>query len=483
MADLDGVAAAKISRVTDRGNCVARYANTEYDLGRLSTSNTGKKVLIKINEDEASKLYIENEWTTVELGEISKKEASLTVSSKWNLRITNEIHYYDLENIYINFEEVFEHGDNIRVQINEIDSEAHEVLASPLLISGGLYNSTGRVSKIDEHGRGVIGTRHDQAQILIKEFGGMGSEKIVFQIHEVNGPQAIGIRYFYPGERLYVTPDGDLSSDTCYKQLSDSRRLIINDAQTSDGRVEIEVTNADFDEVVARRYTPDLAEENKDKNPNNSISTQTTPKKSAEANSGSITPQDDNLENRVSNTEVKKEENRANGEEPENNNVQSRRSESGSDQLGPTEQTQKRDSSDGITQSEAVEDTSETSSYGNSLDDLRKKAVDDAVEKVPKKNTSTNQSTQQYNRSKAVKDYVKARADGQCEACEESAPFTSKTGDPYLHAHHVHELSDGGSDTPDTVIALCPNCHHRVHHGRNGSEYNQLLIEKLEQIE
>jgi len=76
-----------------------------------------------------------------------------------------------------------------------------------------------------------------------------------------------------------------------------------------------------------------------------------------------------------------------------------------------------------------------------------------------------------------------ARADGVCEGCGEEAPFTSKTGDPYLHAHHIYELSDGGSDAPDTVIALCPNCHYRVHHGMNGDEYNKELRQKLDEIE
>lgn len=88
-----------------------------------------------------------------------------------------------------------------------------------------------------------------------------------------------------------------------------------------------------------------------------------------------------------------------------------------------------------------------------------------------------------YHRSKAVKQYVKTRADGGCEGCGESAPFTSKTGEPYIHSHHIHELSDDGSDTPDTVVALCPNCHCRVHHGADGDEYNQKLLEVVQEKE
>jgi len=114
---------------------------------------------------------------------------------------------------------------------------------------------------------------------------------------------------------------------------------------------------------------------------------------------------------------------------------------------------------------------------------LRKEAEEDAVDEVEQTTTATTSTKSQYNRSRKVKEYVKARADGNCEGCGEPAPFTSTTGEPYLHAHHVHELSDGGSDTPDTVIALCPNCHYRVHHGEDGDEYNQELLEIVREKE
>lgn len=116
-----------------------------------------------------------------------------------------------------------------------------------------------------------------------------------------------------------------------------------------------------------------------------------------------------------------------------------------------------------------------------SLSKLRRQAVNESKQSTSSQTTS--KSTEQYNRSEKVKQYVKERASGVCEGCEKEAPFVSKTGDPYFHAHHVYELSEGGADTPDTVIALCPNCHYRVHHGQDGQEYNQELIEKLEDIE
>ncbi|WP_438267480.1 HNH endonuclease [Haladaptatus halobius] len=49
-----------------------------------------------------------------------------------------------------------------------------------------------------------------------------------------------------------------------------------------------------------------------------------------------------------------------------------------------------------------------------------------------------------------------------------------------MEVHHVHRLSDGGPDDPESVIALCPNCHRRSHNGADKDEFNQRLIEQLE---
>ena len=142
------------------------------------------------------------------------------------------------------------------------------------------------------------------------------------------------------------------------------------------------------------------------------------------------------------------------------------------------------ESDDSVTTTVAAspEPSSDTSDEGN-LAALRDRAEQQAVKKVPEDSVTATREKPQYNRSEAVKLYVKARADGTCEGCGEPAPFESKTGEPYLHAHHVNELSDGGSDTVETVIALCPNCHYRVHHGVDGDEYNERLRLHLRDIE
>lgn len=53
-----------------------------------------------------------------------------------------------------------------------------------------------------------------------------------------------------------------------------------------------------------------------------------------------------------------------------------------------------------------------------------------------------------YTRSRAVRDFVLARAAGICECCNQPAPFKRQDGSPYLEPHHTRRLSDDGLDHP-----------------------------------
>ena len=88
-----------------------------------------------------------------------------------------------------------------------------------------------------------------------------------------------------------------------------------------------------------------------------------------------------------------------------------------------------------------------------------------------------------YQRSNDVRIYVLTRACGKCEGCGVAAPFFRSDGSPYLEPHHLRRLSDGGPDHPAHVIALCPNCHRRVHCGADGKSYNDKLIALMTTIE
>ncbi|MDN3555524.1 HNH endonuclease [Halomonas maura] len=61
---------------------------------------------------------------------------------------------------------------------------------------------------------------------------------------------------------------------------------------------------------------------------------------------------------------------------------------------------------------------------------------------------------------------VLENANGVCGSCKKPAPFLrAKDGSPYLEVHHKQTLADGGLDTVENAIALCPNCHRRAHYG------------------
>lgn len=66
-------------------------------------------------------------------------------------------------------------------------------------------------------------------------------------------------------------------------------------------------------------------------------------------------------------------------------------------------------------------------------------------------------------RSEAVVAYVKKAAGGNCGLCSKPAPFVGRDGQPYLECHHVHHLANGGPDTIANAVALCANCHRKMH--------------------
>ncbi|MCY3985932.1 MAG: HNH endonuclease [Candidatus Dadabacteria bacterium] len=69
-----------------------------------------------------------------------------------------------------------------------------------------------------------------------------------------------------------------------------------------------------------------------------------------------------------------------------------------------------------------------------------------------------------YVRSQYVAEWTKRRADGRCELCRKPAPFkNTSSNEPYLESHHIVWLSRGGLDCTSNTVALCPNCHRKMH--------------------
>ncbi|WP_433581272.1 NUDIX domain-containing protein [Paenibacillus amylolyticus] len=73
-------------------------------------------------------------------------------------------------------------------------------------------------------------------------------------------------------------------------------------------------------------------------------------------------------------------------------------------------------------------------------------------------------TSKQFVRNGDVIVEVLERAKGVCEQCKKPAPFLRKDLTPYLEVHHIKPLAEGGEDTVENAIAICPNCHRAAHH-------------------
>jgi len=83
--------------------------------------------------------------------------------------------------------------------------------------------------------------------------------------------------------------------------------------------------------------------------------------------------------------------------------------------------------------------------------------------------------SRRFRRNPDVTASVLIRAKGKCEQCGKPAPFIrTADGTPYLEIHHKIMLAEGGEDTLDNAMAVCPNCHRELHFGiPSGSAYTQ----------
>lgn len=119
--------------------------------------------------------------------------------------------------------------------------------------------------------------------------------------------------------------------------------------------------------------------------------------------------------------------------------------------------------------------------FNNDVKKESKKDINKLAKEAKKKAsqpTVTTAITKTYYRDPTIAAYVKKRANGQCQLCAQKAPFNDKDGEPYLECHHITWLSKGGMDSIDNCVALCPNCHRKMH-VVNDPEDIKLLMSKL----
>lgn len=92
------------------------------------------------------------------------------------------------------------------------------------------------------------------------------------------------------------------------------------------------------------------------------------------------------------------------------------------------------------------------------------------------------QETKVTMRDPLVKTYVLQQSQGKCENCDAKAPFVLDDGRPYLEVHHIKHLANGGSDTVENAVALCPNCHRAFHYSENKYSLVNALYMKISRL-
>ena len=81
-----------------------------------------------------------------------------------------------------------------------------------------------------------------------------------------------------------------------------------------------------------------------------------------------------------------------------------------------------------------------------------------------------------------IAEYAKKRANGVCQLCMKKAPFNRPDGEPYLESHHIVWLSEGGADSIGNTVALCPNCHKKMHIVNDQNDVNKLIEANLKSL-
>lgn len=93
-----------------------------------------------------------------------------------------------------------------------------------------------------------------------------------------------------------------------------------------------------------------------------------------------------------------------------------------------------------------------------------KAEIKEKAKEIENKTVATKEVKSVYReRNQFIAEYTKDRANGICDLCGVEAPFVDKNGRPYLESHHVITLAEGGPDGIYNTVAICPNCHRRIH--------------------
>lgn len=87
-----------------------------------------------------------------------------------------------------------------------------------------------------------------------------------------------------------------------------------------------------------------------------------------------------------------------------------------------------------------------------------------------------------HERDPKVKAWIIKNAKGKCECCGVDG-FIKEDGSIFLEVHHLRLLAENGSDTPQNAVALCANCHRKLHYAKNKEEMRTELIKRIDRLQ
>lgn len=122
-----------------------------------------------------------------------------------------------------------------------------------------------------------------------------------------------------------------------------------------------------------------------------------------------------------------------------------------------------------------------TAASGRGLSDHeRYQRLTAAAGKTAARRTARSKRVQaeRYFRSQSAREAVILRSGGRCEnpSCLGHPLERTDAGAPILEVDHVNDLGRGGLDLPETMVALCPNCHALKTHGQNRHTLRKKLL-------
>ena len=124
-----------------------------------------------------------------------------------------------------------------------------------------------------------------------------------------------------------------------------------------------------------------------------------------------------------------------------------------------------------------VNKASTTLSYADLDDEITKENTYYGEFSSAPKEAVVRDGVKYFQRNDKVREIALNNSGNKCaiSGCEHVL-FISKTGKPYLEAHHIipinaqDDFPNINIDIPENVVCLCPSCHREVHNGQNSKE-------------